>query len=355
MAVIRRPTRMTDSGVQPQRSVGEVLLEEAGRAGIGLVGGVAQAALQPVVTSFGPEGSIGRDFVSPEIREMKRREAESMAAARVAPYYAQQQATQRTGMSEAAKTQRTGMGLEGAMEQKQLGEGSDILQLGMKLRAQMEDTDKQLQFKEWLARFKRTGAAKKNSRLQTLLKVRKTLFDAEGYNPDVIGGLDAQILQVIGSDPNLAKEAGKTPLQATPKSEAYIRKEEVKAKGSFDRAVKLKDMERDIERAKAKAKGNAFAEAQLEQANAINRQLLEVEKTEPGRFASRAEKAQFERRKQLRIEELEAERDAAFEAAQSEVAAPQDGVVQQDPVSTPRQDDSAEGMEARMRQSRQGQ
>ena len=355
MAVIRRPTRMTDSGVQPQRSVGEVLLEEAGRAGIGLVGGVAQAALQPVVTSFGPEGSIGRDFVSPEIREMKRREAESMAAARVAPYYAQQQATQRTGMSEAAKTQRTGMGLEGAMEQKQLGEGSDILQLGMKLRAQMEDTDKQLQFKEWLARFKRTGAAKKNSRLQTLLKVRKTLFDAEGYNPDVIGGLDAQILQVIGSDPNLAKEAGKTPLQATPKSEAYIRKEEVKAKGSFDRAVKLKDMERDIERAKAKAKGNAFAEAQLEQANAINRQLLEVEKTEPGRFASRAEKAQFERRKQLRIEELEAERDAAFEAAQSEVAAPQDGVVQQDPVSTPRQDDSAEGMEARMRQSQQGQ
>ena len=349
MAVIRRPTRMIDSGVRPQRGVGDVLLEEAGRAGIGLVGGLAQAALQPLATSLGPEGSIGRDFVSPEIREMKRQEAESMAAARVAPYYAQQQATQRTGMSEAAKTQRAEMGLEGAMEQKQLGEGSDILQLGMKLRAQMEDTDKQLQFKEWLARFKRTGAAKKNSRLQTLLKVRKTLFDAEGYNPDVIGGLDAQILQVIGSDPDLAKEAGKTPLQATPKSEAYIRKEEVKAKGSFDRAVKLKNMERDIERAKAKAKGNAFAEAQLEQANAINRQLLEVEKTEPGRFASRAEKAQFERRKELRIQELEAQRDAAFEAAQNEVAVPQDGVVQsQEPVSTPRQDDSAAAMKARM-------
>jgi hypothetical protein len=133
MAVIRRPTRMTDSGVQPQRGVGEVLLEEAGRAGIGLVGGVAKAALQPLVTSFGPEGSIGRDFVSPEIREMKRREAESMAAARVAPYYTQQQTTQRTGMSEAAKTQRTQMGLEQDTEKQKLVEGSAILQTAMKL------------------------------------------------------------------------------------------------------------------------------------------------------------------------------------------------------------------------------
>ena len=83
MASVRRPTRMIDSGVQPQRSVGDVMLEEAGRAGIGLVGGVAQAALQPLVTSLGAEGSIGRQFVSPEIREMKRQEAESMAAERL--------------------------------------------------------------------------------------------------------------------------------------------------------------------------------------------------------------------------------------------------------------------------------
>ena len=349
MAISRRPMRMVDSGVQPQRSVGDVLLEEAGRAGIGLVGGVAQAALQPLVTSLGAEGSIGRQFVSPEIREMKRQEAESMSAARVAPYYQAQQGTEQRRMQEAGQTQRAAMGIEGTMEQKQLGEGSDILQLGMKLRAQMEDTDKQLQFKQWLARFKRTGAAKKNGRLQTLLKVRKTLFDAEGYNPDVIGGLDAQILQVIGNDPVLAKEAGKTPLQATPKSEAYIRKEEVKAKGSFDRAVKLKNMERDIQEAKANAKGNAFAEAQLEQANAINKQLIEVERTEAGRFDSRAQKAQFERRKQLRIEELEAQRDAAFGAAQNEVAVPQDGAVQsQEPISTSPKDNSAAGMKARM-------
>lgn len=162
MAVIRRPTRMTDSGVQPQRSVGEALLEEAGRAGIGLVGGLAQAALQPVVTSLGPEGSVGRDFVSPEIREMKRREAESMAAARVAPYYAQQQATQRAGMSEAAKTQRTGMGLEGAMEQKQLGEGSDILQLGMKLQAEKDILNLQLDYKERIRRA--AGRASKSKK-----------------------------------------------------------------------------------------------------------------------------------------------------------------------------------------------
>lgn len=162
MAVIRRPTRMTDSGVQPQRSVGEVLLEEAGRAGIGLVGGLAQAALQPVVTSLGPEGSVGRDFVSPEIREMKRQEAESMAAARVAPYYAQQQATQRTGMSEAAQTQRAGMGIEGAMEQKQLGEGSDILQLGMKLQAEKDILNLQLDYKERIRRA--AGRASKSKR-----------------------------------------------------------------------------------------------------------------------------------------------------------------------------------------------
>ena len=162
MAVIRRPTRMIDSGVRPQRGVGDVLLEEAGRAGIGLVGGLAQAALQPLATSLGPEGSIGRDFVSPEIREMKRQEAESMAAARVAPYYAQQQATQRAGMSEAGKTQRTGMGLEGAMEQKQLGEGSDILQLGMKLQGEKDILNLQMDYKERIR--KAAGRASKSKK-----------------------------------------------------------------------------------------------------------------------------------------------------------------------------------------------
>ena len=123
MAISRRPMRMVDSGVQPQRSVGDVLLEEAGRAGIGLVGGVAQAALQPLVTSLGAEGSIGRQFVSPEIREMKRQEAESMAAERVAPYFTQQQQTQRTGMSEAANTQRNKMSLEQKTKKKKRQEG----------------------------------------------------------------------------------------------------------------------------------------------------------------------------------------------------------------------------------------
>jgi len=136
--VVRNPYRPQATGLV-RESAGDIFQKELARAGAGLIGGIGQAVIQqPLQQMFGAEGSIGREFVSPEIREMKRQEAESMAAQRVAPYYQAQQQTLRQQMQEAGQTGRTGMTLQGQMEQKQLGEGSDILQLAMKLRGNEE-------------------------------------------------------------------------------------------------------------------------------------------------------------------------------------------------------------------------
>ena len=247
----RRPMK-PGYAIPERRSLADIAKEEAIRGGIRAGYGLLDAAaITPLKTAMGAEGSIGRNLLSDEVRAMKRQEAESMAAQRVAPYYQAQQQTQQRGMQEAGQTQRTGMTQAGAMDRQKLQEGSDIVQLQMKLQSQMQDRDKQLQFKEWLARFKRSGAAKKNSRLQVLLKTRKELFDSEGYNPAVIAPLDAQILQAIGADPAAAEAASKMPLQATPKAQVGVEKEKLKIdQKQRDADAKVKAEEAKFERRK---------------------------------------------------------------------------------------------------------
>lgn len=275
MAISRRPMRMVDSGVQPQRSVGDVLLEEAGRTGIGLVGGVAQAALQPLVTSLGAEGSIGRQFVSPEIREMKRQEAESMSAARVAPYYQAQQGTEQRRMQETGQTQRAAMGIEGSMEQKQLGEGSDILQLGMKLQSDKDILSLQLDYKE---RIRRAAArASKSKRPLNMKPEHWTAFqegtrmmEAAGKGQDRNMGIYntgfmlvsaaisnyPELQGIIREQPDEPFEPGATAVDKAERS-AKQKRAEAKAKkaavdAKFERDKELKTLEANLKRRPAK-------------------------------------------------------------------------------------------------------
>lgn len=272
--VVRRPTRMIESGVQPQRSIGEVLLEEAGRTGIGLLGGVAQAAIQPLVTSLGPEGSIGREFVSPEIREMKRQEAESMAAQRVAPYFESAQATQRRQMMEQGLTGREQMGQTGQTQRTQLAEGSDILQAAMQMQGQKELLNMELSYKEKVARAARRAAKGRKSfpgmtpEEAQYLKLANDMIEAAGKGPDknmVLLNLGTGIIsQLAANNPNFAKlvrEGDEPEFTPSPTEEAKagarakLKQEEQAARKEL-KEIEL-EAEKEVEAIKAAGKNNA--------------------------------------------------------------------------------------------------
>lgn len=218
--VVRNPYRPQATGLV-RESAGDIFQKELARAGAGLIGGIGQAVIQqPLQQMFGAEGSIGREFVSPEIREMKRQEAESMAAQRVAPYYEAQQKTFRQQMQEAGQTGRTGMTLQGQMEQKQLGEGSDILQLAMKLQASEKSEERQLQFKEWLAKLKAKASGRGNARFKNAVKFYESVTrNPQGYDPKAVEIAMAMVVQAIGADKDIYEMSTGIRLEPTPKTQ----------------------------------------------------------------------------------------------------------------------------------------
>lgn len=275
--VVRRPTRMIDSGVQPQRSIGEVLLEEAGRTGIGLLGGVAQAALQPLATSLGPEGSIGREFVSPEIREMKRQEAESMAAQRVAPYFESAQATQRRQMMEQGLTGREQMGQTGQTQRTQLAEGSDILQAAMQMQGKKELLNMELSYKEKVARAARRAAKGRKSfpgmtpEEAQYLKLANDMIEAAGKGTDknmVLLNLGTGIISKLAENNesfrNLLRDSDEPKFTPSPTEKAKagarakLKKEEQAARKEL-KEIEL-EAEKDLEAIKAANKQGVSAD-----------------------------------------------------------------------------------------------
>ena len=277
--VVRRPSRMIDSGVQPQRGIGDVLLEEAGRAGIRLVGDAARAALQPLATSFSPEGSIGREFVSPEIREMKRKESDAIAAQRVAPYFESSQATQRRQMMEQGMTGREQMKQTGQTGRTKLSEGSDILQAAMQMQGKKELLNMNLEYKERVARAARRASKGRKSfpgmtdQETAYFKLAKDMIEAAGKGPDknmVLLNLGTGIIsKLAASNSNFAKllrdgdepEFTPSPTEtAKAGARAKLKKEEQAARKEL-KQIEL-EAEKDLEVIKQAGRDNRGPENQ---------------------------------------------------------------------------------------------
>tara|TARA_R100001594_G_scaffold150657_1_gene213210 strand:- start:4064 stop:5320 length:1257 start_codon:yes stop_codon:yes gene_type:complete len=178
-------------GMPERRSLTDIAKEEAIRGGIRLGYGLLGAGVvEPVKTAMGAEGSIGRNFVADEVRAMKRQEAESKAAQRVAPYYTAQQQTQQRQMQEAGQTQRTGMTQQGLMDRQKLMEGSSILQKAMDLQSKRELIELKFEQKERLRKAAARAARRKPTiagmtpQDQATLKYGINLMETAGKKDD---------------------------------------------------------------------------------------------------------------------------------------------------------------------------
>ena len=312
MAINRNPARMTDSGVVRQRGVGEILAEEAGRAGIGLLAGAAGAALQPLVTNLSPEGSYGRQFVSPEVRQMKRQESESMAAQRVAPYYQAAQGTQQEGMKR-----------EGRTEVQQLREGGETLRLAMKLQG--AENFEELKWRLDKAR-KTLGSRGYNPSTRKQAVLWKRYLDANAhallkdgsYDPERAQVARAILLQLAAVDPGLAaglEEAGSGEFKPLKRGVGMDAKVE---EAGAERNAKAKAQEADIAAGSSNLdKKIDAARKEQEVGNQLKRDLAGAKREDAGLAAEqKSENARLERRVDRAQSNLKAA-SAAYRAAGS--------------------------------------